>query len=58
MRTLNVALPEEAAEQLRALAARERRAPRHQAAIIIMAALRALATETREPGLASKAGQR
>ena len=40
MRSLNVAIPDEAAERLRELAAREFRGPRQQAAILIIEGLR------------------
>jgi hypothetical protein len=40
MRLINVALPDAAADQLKVLAARERRAPRQQAAWLVLEGLR------------------
>lgn len=39
MRSLYVSVPDDTAEKLRRLAARERRAPRQQAAVLLMDAL-------------------
>ena len=40
MRSIYIAIPEQAAEQLRSLAAREYRSPRQQAAILLIDGLR------------------
>jgi hypothetical protein len=53
MHSLSIALPAEAADRLRDLARRERRSPRQQAAVLVLAALErdAEATAGREkPG--------
>jgi hypothetical protein len=42
MQAINVSVPDEAAEKLRAIAARERRAPRAQAAVLPLDALQRL----------------
>jgi hypothetical protein len=39
MHSLSIALPTEAADRLRELARRERRSPRQQAAVLVLAAL-------------------
>ena len=54
MLSISIAIPAEAAERLRELARRERRSPRQQAAVLVIAALEregtdAAATPTAEP---------
>lgn len=39
MRSINISIPAEAADRLRELAWRERRSPRQQAAVLVLAAL-------------------
>ena len=39
MRSIYISIPEDAADRLRDLARRERRSPRQQAAVLVMAAL-------------------
>ena len=47
MPTFYIALPEDAADRLRELARRERRSPRQQAAVLILAALERLDADAR-----------
>ncbi len=47
MHSIYIAIPTEAADRLRELARRERRSPRQQAAVLVLAALEGL--ETRPP---------
>lgn len=49
MRSLYIAIPDEAADQLRELARREFRAPRQQAAILVIAGLKRAALEPDTP---------
>ena len=45
MRSVNVALPDDLADRLVTLAARERRSPRDQAAVVLIDALRRIVVE-------------
>lgn len=45
MRSISIAIPAEAADRLRELARRERRSPRQQAAVLVLAALERDATD-------------
>jgi hypothetical protein len=51
MKSITVALPDDAAERLLELAGRERRTPRDQAAVVLIAALRRFPANTQRPTL-------
>ena len=51
MHSIYIALPDDAADRLRELARRERRSPRQQAAVLVLAALESRGTRgRRQPG--------
>ena len=49
MHSISIAIPAEAADRLRELARRERRSPRQQAAVLVLAALSATAPSRSTP---------
>ena len=57
MHSISIAIPAEAADRLRDLARRERRSPRQQAAVLVLAALERDAAEPTTPTAESTPGR-